>query len=79
MLTGEGRTTAEAVASKLNIDEVVAEVLPNQRAEIVKRFQSEGRKVAMAGDGVNDAAALAQAHVASLWEPERTWRCRARA
>ncbi len=63
MLTGDSNTSAEAVASKLNIDEVFAEVLPNQKAEIVKRFQSEGRKVAMAGDGINDAPALAQADV----------------
>lgn len=63
MLTGDSRTTAQAVAGKLNIDEVVAEVLPNQKAEIVKRFQSEGRKVAMAGDGINDAPALALAQV----------------
>ncbi len=63
MLTGDSRTTANAVAAKLNIDEVVAEVLPNQKAEIVKRFQSEGHKVAMAGDGINDAPALAQSHV----------------
>ncbi|MCA1578676.1 MAG: heavy metal translocating P-type ATPase [Acidobacteria bacterium] len=63
MLTGDSRTTATAVASKLNIDEVVAEVLPNQKAEIVKRFQVEGHRVAMAGDGINDAPALAQADV----------------
>jgi Cu+-exporting ATPase len=63
MLTGDSRTTAKAVADKLNLDEVIAEVLPNQKAEIVKRFQSEGRKVAMAGDGINDAPALAQAQV----------------
>ena len=63
MLTGDSRTTAQAVAGKLNLDEVIAEVLPNQKAEIVKRFQSEGRMVAMAGDGINDAPALAQAHV----------------
>jgi len=63
MLTGDSHTTAQAVAKKLNIDEVVAEVLPNQKAEIVKRFQNEGRKVAMAGDGINDAPALAQAQV----------------
>jgi P-type Cu+ transporter len=60
---GDSRTTAKAVAVKLGIDEVVAEVLPNQKAEIIKRFQNEGHKVAMAGDGINDAPALAQAHV----------------
>jgi Cu+-exporting ATPase len=63
MLTGDSQTTAHAVASRLNIDEVIAEVLPTQKAEIVRRLQAEGRKVAMAGDGINDAPALAQADV----------------
>jgi P-type Cu+ transporter len=63
MLTGDSRTTAEAVAGKLAIDEVVPEVLPDQKAEAVKRFQAAGRIVAMAGDGINDAPALAQAQV----------------
>ncbi|MCX6545802.1 MAG: heavy metal translocating P-type ATPase [Acidobacteria bacterium] len=63
MLTGDSRTTAEAVARALGIDEVVPEVLPDQKAEAIKRFQREGRIVAMAGDGINDAPALAQADV----------------
>jgi Cu+-exporting ATPase len=63
MLTGDNETTARAVASKLNLDDVVAGVLPNEKAAIVKRLQADGHRVAMAGDGINDAPALAQADV----------------
>lgn len=63
MLTGDSKTTALAVARKLNIDRVEAEVLPDEKANIVKQLQAEGKTVAMAGDGINDAPALAQAHV----------------
>jgi Cu+-exporting ATPase len=63
MLTGDAKTTAAAVAKKLAIDEVVAGVLPDEKAEVIKRLQAEGRVVAMAGDGVNDAPALARADV----------------
>ncbi|MEK7860598.1 MAG: HAD-IC family P-type ATPase, partial [Chloroflexota bacterium] len=60
MLTGDNRTTAEAVARRLGIEDVQAEVLPDQKAEVVRKLKAEGRRVAIAGDGVNDAPALAQ-------------------
>jgi Cu+-exporting ATPase len=63
MLTGDNKTTASAVAEKLGIDDVVAEVMPEDKTEAVKRFQDQGKIIAMAGDGINDAPALAQAQV----------------
>jgi Cu+-exporting ATPase len=63
MMTGDSKTTAQAVARKLGLDDVIAEVLPDQKAEHVKRLQAQGRRVAMAGDGINDAPALARADV----------------
>ena len=63
MLTGDNRTTAEAIARRLRIDEVEAEVLPERKSEVVRRIRGEGHVVAMAGDGVNDAPALAAADI----------------
>ena len=63
MVSGDSRTTAEAVARRLGIDEVYAEVLPQAKGEVVARLEADGRVVAMAGDGINDAPALARAHV----------------
>jgi len=63
MLTGDNRTTAQSVADSLGIDEVYADVTPDRKAEKVAELQAEGRTVAMAGDGINDAPALARAHV----------------
>ena len=63
MLTGDNEKTARAVAKEIDLDDVIADVLPSQKADVIKKLQSEGRIVAMAGDGINDAPALAQAHV----------------
>ena len=63
MLTGDSRITAEAVARKLGLDDIAAEVLPDQKAAVVRDLQDKGRVVVMAGDGINDAPALAQAQV----------------
>jgi Cu+-exporting ATPase len=69
MMTGDNRTTALAVANKLGIDEVEADVLPQDKARVVEKLRAEGRAVAMAGDGVNDAPALAAADVGVAMGP----------
>ena len=74
MATGDGLTTAQSVAKKLGIDEVHGEVKPADKLALVDRLQREGRVVGMAGDGINDAPALAKADVGVMWEPVPMWR-----
>jgi P-type Cu+ transporter len=78
MLTGDSEPAARAVAAGLGIDEVRAGMLPQDKAEAIAELRRAGRIVAMAGDGINDAPALAAAHVGIEWAPAQTWRCRAR-
>ncbi len=77
MATGDGIVTAKAVASRLGIDEFHGEIKPADKLALVEKLQGEGRVVAMAGDGINDAPALAKADVGVAWEPVPMWRCTA--
>ncbi len=77
MLTGDKRVTAEAVAKTLEIDEVIAEVLPAQKSEVIERLQREGHRVATAGDGINDAPALATADLGVAMGTAAMWPWRA--
>ena len=68
MLTGDNRTTADIVGRRLNIDKIIAEVSPDQKGDVIKQLKNDGKKIAMAGDGINDAPALAQADVGiAMW------------
>ena len=71
-MTGDNRTTAQAVARRLGITEVEAEILPEDKGKVVEKLRREGRIVAMAGDGVNDAPALARSSIRSARSPERS-------
>ncbi len=69
---GDNHETAETVARKLGLDEYAAEVLPERKTDVAKHLQAQGQIVARAGDGLNDAPALAPAHGGAGWEPDRT-------
>ena len=77
MLTGDSRKRLKRLRRNLGIDDYEAEVLPEKKAEVVQRLQKEGRRVAMAGDGINDAPHWRRQTSASRWEPARTWQWRA--